>query len=414
MNTSFLSKMLRYIGEYLPVVVIIIISANVSTFIRSSLSTYLLIIFTSSVFIIKRYKISNGFIIVIAFWIALNYASFLYNQTVSSFWRETSIKASLYVMFSSYILLVMSGKEFFTKLERVIFILTLVSLPFYFAELTIPSIMRTIQTPVACKYDDLGSWYVYIYYHFHIGVAAGRNAGFMWEPGAFALMIIIGIIIHLRNNELSFDRKVVVYFLALASTFSTMGYIVAFAILTLMIIKQKKYYYSIALFIFVVISAPRIYQQDFLNPKIQQHIDEGYTLQIGRNYEFDIQRINRFAAIILAIDESVKWPFGYGIIPSKHILGYYGENVYGVGAVQYTLIKWGWIGLIFFFVLIKRAVIMMGKSNKISTIELIILVLSLLIAMSSNPIDQLPIYYVIVFYPLAFPSNKFSKMLFSG
>ena len=58
------------------------------------------------------------------------------------------------------------------------------------------------------------------------GVKIYRNAGFAWEPGAFATYINMAIFINLIRHKFKLrnNRKLWVFIIALATTFSTTGY----------------------------------------------------------------------------------------------------------------------------------------------------------------------------------------------
>lgn len=58
------------------------------------------------------------------------------------------------------------------------------------------------------------------------GIVPGRNSGFMWEPGSFAAMLAIAMMINLVINKFRVNFRLIILFIAMITTFSTMGYLV--------------------------------------------------------------------------------------------------------------------------------------------------------------------------------------------
>lgn len=53
-----------------------------------------------------------------------------------------------------------------------------------------------------------------------------QNAGFTWEPGAYGCFLNVGLLFYFILNKYKFDKKVIVFIVAIITTFSTTGYLV--------------------------------------------------------------------------------------------------------------------------------------------------------------------------------------------
>jgi len=52
-----------------------------------------------------------------------------------------------------------------------------------------------------------------------------RNSGFMWEPGAFAALLLISMMLNMIFNKFQINKGLIIQFIALLTTLSTMGYL---------------------------------------------------------------------------------------------------------------------------------------------------------------------------------------------
>jgi hypothetical protein len=52
-----------------------------------------------------------------------------------------------------------------------------------------------------------------------------RNCGFSWEPGAYGCLLDIGLLVYLLVNGFKFNRDIVIYAIAIATTQSTTAYV---------------------------------------------------------------------------------------------------------------------------------------------------------------------------------------------
>jgi hypothetical protein len=166
--------------------------------------------------------------------------------------------------------------NFFFILEKVIQVLTIIAMLIWLAHQFIPGAKEIITNLIITLNKnntvDLARSMIFYTYWPNIGHVLGlsRNAGFSGEPGGFAGFILLAIVINYRRNIKLFDKRNLLYFIALISTFSTAAYLSLFA-LGLLLLKQKKYkILGILLFPVFIYGAVYAYKNlEFMQPKIE-------------------------------------------------------------------------------------------------------------------------------------------------
>lgn len=165
-----------------------------------------------------------------------------------------------------------------------------------------------------------------------------RNAGISWEPGRFAIMIILAIAINLSREGIKFksNPNIIWLLLALASTFSTTGYITAIVLYTIYLMRRFNVK-NISFFIMAIVPLTCIIStMDFIGEKlsnrlnIEDRIESIYTSveYAELNAENDEYRVSldRFESIYFeALYNIPNDPlFGYGRNTTH---SYYGQNI---------------------------------------------------------------------------------------
>lgn len=152
-----------------------------------------------------------------------------------------------------------------------------------------------------------------------------RNAGFSWEPGRFAIMIVLAIYVNLSRRGVTFvkNSNIVWLLLALASTQSTTGF--SLAIFLLVVFYLKRFSFK-RMLIFTIIFIPAIVYistLDFMKKKIEEQLDVkesvmvleqsfNYTNRTDASDEY-YGSLDRFSAIYFETDNFLHdfW-LGYG------------------------------------------------------------------------------------------------------
>jgi hypothetical protein len=392
-RSTFLSENV----QYLFIAVILLISAN-SLKILTDEFILGVFAFTFFLFLLKRRNFDNIVIIMLCAWCIINFVSYIFNRTSFDIWTFTGFVVK---MVYPYFILKLVGETFFEKFEKIIFFLACLSLPLFVIQIVYPgfidaftSVFKPITT-TDMPYER--GWYGIV---FRVeGSAAFRNSGFMWEPGAYAFMLIIALLYRIVKFGMQLDIRNIVYIIALLTTFSTMAYLGVAILFISYAVSSKKIGIILFMVPLAILYMGFVSDLDFMLPKINNYFntaDKSYT-PMGQTY----LKVNRVAYILFVFQQSILWPFGFGIIPSKYMYAEYHDTILeGVGTIANLLLFWGWIGLAFFITAIYKFL----KSFQIYTDRtlLIFALIIVIIAFFSNPLEKSPILYSIVFYPFIF------------
>lgn len=393
---------LNTIAQYLLIMVVIFITANSLIFITDEF-VFIYFVFLTGLFVYKKKKINPVLPYIIIFWILINFFSFIHNKTA---FNNYMFIGSIIKLIYPFLLLKIIGPSFFEKLERIIYFLTLISLPIFLLQLIFPNFFISASTYLNIftkqEFQNLGAWNIG-FFNF-LPLAQNRNCGFMWEPGAFAFMISIAFVINANTQGFILNNRFVVYLLALISTLSTMGYISLIIIIIMYIIHSKKWITSLLIIPLAILYFQYVIEFDFMAPKINQYISG-----IDKEYysdEADYSRVNRFGYFVYAVEQASHWPFGYGIFNSAKSSTGDSLDLNGVGTFSKILIFWGWLGFIFFIFTISK----FCRSIQIKKNNLLVLgsTLVIIIAFFSNPFEKSPILFSMIYYPFIF--RKISRI----
>ncbi len=177
-----------------------------------------------------------------------------------------------------------------------------------------------------------------------------RNAGFAWEPGAFASMICLALFCNILRTNLRIknNRSIWVFLAALFSTQSTTGFMIFLVMLSAWMINNKK-------FILLPLAIPAIialFGLSFVQDKL---INEYEGLQMEDYSEVTSGSFGRMYSFILDYQEFLRHPiWGLGGFQNGtwyKLQGYEFSTISGIG---HLLAYYGAImSLVFFFMLFK-------------------------------------------------------------
>lgn len=268
---------------------------------------------------------------------------------------ELSIRM-LMIILIGYMTARILGYSFFLIYEKVLYSLVLISLILfpiqllYFPLLT--NILKTITAEIPFHYysDQMLS---IIIWGIDLGGAEMRNSGFAWEPKAFANFIILGILINLINNKFKLNKRILVYYIALITTFSTVGYLIGFVLIPLFWLINKELKHIIILIPIVFLITFYIIQLDFVGDKIlkEWNLRYNYTkmLNDSRYFETGSRSLGRTPSLMLDLSDFSKKPlFGYGMQKSERSQNPY-VSLIRVNGFSDWLASFGLVG---FFLLI--------------------------------------------------------------
>lgn len=397
LNNSHLSnyKLDKRINTFVWIVLFIFFFLEVNKFFvfwEFNKALYLIFIFASVFFIYYRFKLDKILFIILVYWVVINLLAsllFPYSSNIED------LRISIITIIGAYLIAKMLGPMIFYKIEKITAILSLLSIPLFFAQIVFLNTFYSLTKYLGfINYGETtigGGWNIIIY-HFSTN-SPERNCGFMWEPGAFAFILVLAQIIRFSYNGYKFDKITLVYLITVITTFSTMGYFAYSLLVYVYIIHNSKNRIFLFLllppFIYFIYEAYMFY--DFLGGKINIYLDNLETYHFTDSIYGGILKFNRMGYFVYSMVETVKWPLGYGVHTN---IGFT-----GVGTVSDVLLSWGILGLVFFIHSLKKVIKILFANSGIILKSSFILTLSLLSAFSSNPFASSFIAFLFVFYP---------------
>lgn len=388
--------------DYIIIIVYIITIASASSLCYNTIFKQTILIILLILALIKKKKIHPILFVVIFFNIFIEAcASYYLGNTSFNIFR---IYNYIYPIVFSYAILHISGEKFIIKLEKIIFILTCISLPIFCIQVVnlpfIESLSSSFNSFLAEPLQKGASWYIFIFNYCWLpnSPTITRNSGFMWEPGAFALVLVIFLIYRIIKNNYSLknDTHAYIYFIAIITTFSTSGYIALILILIPSILRTQNKIFKIILLILFAACVPIIFQLDFISGKIDSYLEDTNAFSYGYHSETGTIEFNRYMFFEYVLNEIAKFPLGYG---SNPVLFSHYEVVAPNGLAQ-LLYHWGIIGFIFIIVSLYKSIKCFSNNQKSRYTLLYLLAISVLLF--SNPVHFNPILFTLILIPFLF------------
>jgi hypothetical protein len=246
----------------------------------------------------------------------------------------------------------------------------------------------------------------------------GRNNGPFWEPTVFATMLVIAQIFNLLLNKVLFNKKGIIFTIAILTTFSTTGFIAYFLLLFFyFLLSDKIRFFTKAIVAtgFLILSVSLFTNLPFLSEKIDNEIEK-------TDYEIDqYGGDSRLASAVLDIREvsekGVYMLFGKGLVADSRIGGTDKEVLRNCGDTA-ILIEWGIIFTAIFIWLLFYSFLQLTRHFDIHWGFSVIFTLIILIFGFSEVYFNLPFFYSLIFfgfivrryYPAENPKVDFAKL----
>ena len=178
----------------------------------------------------------------------------------------------IYNAFLAYTICKVYKKDMFVLYENVVTIFSLISLMAFFMVLVIPSFAEFLKSISIHKVSGLWESNVLLFGIQQIDYETAilfsrRNLGFAWEPGRFAVIVVIALYFNLVINKfkLKGNKNFWILFVTLITTQSTTGYGAAMGVVLLYFYnsKYKSAVIPVGIAIFLIFSS-----LSFMNEKI--------------------------------------------------------------------------------------------------------------------------------------------------
>lgn len=252
---------------------------------------YILIFFIISflAFIYYKKKVNQNFLFVITLFFIVE----LFQYSVHGGFNIRTFSGTYIRLFFAYTVLTLVGQHFFKYYVNILYYLSIAGLIFYIlsflpgAEGIYNSLGQLIKNPFAVEEGFYQSNPNIIIYNFHeVLFSEGRNSGAFWEPGAYAVFLMIALIFNQVYEKNIWSRRNIVFIVCLLTTLSTSGFLAFFIFLFYINFRalSKNFLYGIV-FLFFILGSFYLYQDiPFLEAKIERNInlaDETTTSRFG-------------------------------------------------------------------------------------------------------------------------------------
>lgn len=353
----------------------------------------------------KQKTFNSSFLKLLVYWIIINVFAMVF---IAPFGILRVFNNALVLLFLPYMVINLMGFNFWRKLEKFIYILTLISLPLYIMNNIFPGFFNSLDSVFSVFTKPALSlnsnyWSVFIYTNAFAEGSFGllRNNGFMWEPGGFAMILIVALIYHLLTQGYIFNRKTIVYIISILTTFSTAGYFALIVLLSGFVLRKITVMNIVIVGVVIVLFSVYAYRLEFISGKVDTYFtqfEKDPTGELGNSEK----KVNRFQGGFTAAIRTLKYPIGYGLISFNDT----GDNEYsyGTNGLGSLLEMWGVLGFGFLILNMRRFIELLNSFHT-SKLTIYLLLLALLIVFFSNPISRFVLVYFIIMTPIVMKSR---------
>jgi len=292
-------------------------------------------------------------------------------------------------------------RRFFFAFIDVVYVLTCISLALFIIGLVFPVALEQLQAILSLAPNiflvdqgDFVGWgrVNFLVYTFSLE-RLGQNHGFLWEPTAFAAILLLALMTNLLYNGIAFDQKSIVFLIGLLSTFSTTGAI-SIVCVAAFVMMNKKSNFKIGVFFFLIPVILFFLSQDFLWGKISREFERGDDIS-QVNTELTHMGNSRLSSFLWDMRDFKTAPFfGIGIFEETRYNGF--QTLGSVNGLSDTLVRFGLLGTLVFLLSYHFSFTRMTTEQGLRGGWLFVLLL--LILSWSERLTMLPLFMVFQFY----------------
>lgn len=306
-----------------------------------------------------------------------------------------------------YILIKMLWRNFIPYFTKTVYILALISLPLYLLQLYNYDLMKSIigvlehHIPLMDMRED---WYENLFVFTLNDNGMLRNSGFAWEPKGFGTFLDLAVFFRLIENRFKLiDRRIIVYVIALITTFSTASLsILFFTAIPFYLHNTKVSYKIIAGVIVVPIIIITFFNAKFLKDKILNEYNtrsEYVAFVTDTRTDIKSRSLGRFGSLIIDFMDVKKEPLlGYGNQKFKRTqFSVSGVKLVRVNGLSDYMAKYGLIGSIFLLVVLSKS--FKRFSNLYRFKGSIWILLGVLLINFASALFFSPLYMMLIFFP---------------
>ena len=353
--------------DYFYLFCIIVYAGSATIFARSMSTPFTIgntvVLLLTLVFIGKnKIKFKQHFGIAIFLFTLYAVLTFIQNSQSSPMWLSI-----WYInLLITYVLSTHYGHKLLNVYETIIYHLCVISLILWGLYLIAPSAIESLVSifQFSSSYStDIQSKNMIVYtlldserQEINEFVMLPRNAGFAWEPGAFACFICLAIFCNIIRTNLRLKNNVQMWVLlaALLTTSSTTGYFILIAIFILWVLCNGKYGHMM----YIIPIAIILFQQPFVKDKIMEEYSNIEYVNLAAYNDEDMHALGRMASFQLDWEEFLRHPIlglgGYSKGSWLEQQGY--DNIATISGIGKLLSRYGIIMSIVFLSLLFQSV----------------------------------------------------------
>jgi hypothetical protein len=303
------------------VVLCLMITSRANELVKSNLFFFFYIACCLLFFFLAKGKFTKRFSVFVVFVLLMFLENLIRFGLTLDFLRYLKL---FFLILCSYQFILITGASFYSYFCKWTLISIKFSLVFYFWQLVSVGSLHNLGLKFHNTLpflSDLNEHSLNVFFYTIEFLEYFRNSGFMWEPGAFASIIVLAFYFHIQLNNFTWNREYFWYIIGILSTFSTTGYI----LLLLLLYFFYRNYLSLAsvhskVFSFLVtpivvfLSVIVFFETDFMYEKIfEQYVSQSQVADNLNDYlKFrENTSVGRFGALILDL-QSVKDNFLFG------------------------------------------------------------------------------------------------------
>lgn len=217
---------------------------------------------------------------------------------------------------TGYLVVAILKEKFAHYYVNILYVLAIFSL-FFFSLLVISPGLATVFNSIALKpILGTGERGTLIIYHLNLDPVNGifRNCGPFWEPAAFTVYLMIGLMFNLAlTNSLS-NKRSIIFIVTIITTLSTTAYVtLGLLIFSYFLINQKAIVKIAIVPVMLLGFYFAFFQLDFLSEKIQEEIEMGNIYERVKTVNETVGH-SRLSSAIADYDDFMEYPIiGRGI-----------------------------------------------------------------------------------------------------
>lgn len=257
--------------------------------------------------------------------------------------------------------------RFFLYYEKILYYLCIIALGFwgiqYFMFETLANIFQSLPFTEPASGNVLSNVFIYTLpdvtgfesYIVSIGpFSVIRNAGFAWEPGAFAVYINLAIFINLIRTKFTIrgNKYLIVFIISLITTFSTTGFSMFMALMVFYMYNKNiryKIYIAPVLIVLLVYITSLPFMAEKVADVANYDTDEMITSSIDYpDEEITPQRIQSLQIDYIDFLNNPIW--GYGGNPQERWTAKLGADISTISGIGKVMAVFGIVGILFFFI----------------------------------------------------------------